>query len=243
VAGARIDGRPGVITLWQFPPALGLANASPFCMKVETWLRLAGLEYRVRHALLPMRAPLGKLPYVEDGGRRIPDSSRIVAELSRAHGIDLDARLDARGRVVAHACARMVEEHLYWALVYSRWIDPRYWPAMRQASFGSLPPGPRGAVAAFARRKITRDARGHGLALHEVDEIYRRGAEDITALAGLLGGQPYVMGSEASNLDATVYAFLANCWEVPIDSPLKTAVGAHPNLVAYCARLKLRCFG
>lgn len=231
-----------MITLWQFAPSLGVPSASPFCMKVETWLRLAGLEYQARSALLPVQAPLGKLPFVEDGGRKIPDSSRIVAELSQAHGIDLDARLDARGRAVAHACAKMVEEHLYWALVYSRWIDPRYWPAMRQASFGSLPPGARSAVAAFARRKITRDARGHGLALHAPEEIYRRGAADIAALADLLGGQPYMMGAEATNLDATVYAFLANCWEVPIDSPLKAAVGSHSNLVAYCARLKLRCF-
>jgi glutathione S-transferase len=231
-----------VITLWQFEPSLGVPNASPFCMKVETWLRLAGLQYQARTALLPMQAPLGKLPYVEDGGRRIPDSSRIVAELSRAHDVDLDAWLDPRARATAHACAKMVEEHLYWALVYTRWIHPEYWPAMRAASFGKLAPGLRGAIAGFARRKISRDARGHGLALHEVAEIYRRGAADIAALAALLAEQDYMMGAQPSNLDATVYAFLANCWEVPIDSPLKAAVGGHPNLVAYCGRMKSRCF-
>jgi glutathione S-transferase len=231
-----------VITLWQFEPALGVPNASPFCMKVETWLRLAGLEYRVRTALLPVRAPLGKLPYVEDGKRKIADSSCIVAELSKAHGVDLDAGLDARARATAHACAKMVEEHLYWAMVYTRWVHPGYWPAMREASFGKLPPGLRGAIARFARGKITRDARGHGLALHDVDEIYRRAAADIAVLATLLAEQDYMMGAQPRNLDATVYAFLANCWEVPIDSPLKAAVDGHPNLVAYCGRMKSKLF-
>jgi hypothetical protein len=32
-----------LITLHQFAPAFGLPNASPFCMKLETYLRMAGL--------------------------------------------------------------------------------------------------------------------------------------------------------------------------------------------------------
>ncbi len=32
-----------MIVLYQFPPAFGLPNASPFCMKLETWLRMAQL--------------------------------------------------------------------------------------------------------------------------------------------------------------------------------------------------------
>ena len=34
------------IALHQFAPCFGLPNASPFCMNVEAYLRLAGLEYR-----------------------------------------------------------------------------------------------------------------------------------------------------------------------------------------------------
>lgn len=230
-----------MITVWQFAPALGVPNASPFCMKLLVWLRLAGLEYQVR-STVPMRAPLGKLPYVEDGGRRIADSGCIIEELSRSHGVDLDARLDPRTRAIAHACTRMVEEHLYWSLLYSRWLDPASWPALKQAFFGTLPPGARDALAALVRRKVRRDARGHGLSLHPPGEIYRRGAQDIDALAALLAEQPCMMGAEPVNLDATVYAFLANCWEVPLDTPLKAAVGRHANLVAYCGRMKMKYF-
>ena len=34
-----------MIKLYQFPPAFGLPNASPFCMKLETYLRMAGLPF------------------------------------------------------------------------------------------------------------------------------------------------------------------------------------------------------
>ncbi len=30
-----------MIRLFQFPPAMGLPNASGFCLKLETWLRMA----------------------------------------------------------------------------------------------------------------------------------------------------------------------------------------------------------
>jgi hypothetical protein len=34
-----------VIRLYQYAPAFGLPNASPFCMKLETYLRMAQLPF------------------------------------------------------------------------------------------------------------------------------------------------------------------------------------------------------
>lgn len=36
-----------MLTLYQFEPAWGLPNASPFCMKLETYFRMANLDYQV----------------------------------------------------------------------------------------------------------------------------------------------------------------------------------------------------
>ncbi len=36
-----------MIKLFQFAPAFGLPNASPFCMKLETYLRMAGLPFQL----------------------------------------------------------------------------------------------------------------------------------------------------------------------------------------------------
>lgn len=49
------EDRP-MIKLYQFEPAFGLANASPFCMKLETYLRMADLPFEIPCARLSHRA-------------------------------------------------------------------------------------------------------------------------------------------------------------------------------------------
>ena len=52
------------IELYQFAPAFGLPNASPFCMKMETWLRMAGLPFTIPAPNFSHfgKAPKGKMP-------------------------------------------------------------------------------------------------------------------------------------------------------------------------------------
>jgi hypothetical protein len=41
-----------------FAPAFGLPNASPFCMELETWLRMAGLPFElVNDGMRLVKAP------------------------------------------------------------------------------------------------------------------------------------------------------------------------------------------
>ena len=47
---------------------------------------------------------------------------------------------------------------------------------------------------------------------------------------------------QPSSYDATAYAFLANVLWSPLDSDAKDALRAHPNLVAFCERMKAAYF-
>jgi glutathione S-transferase len=230
------------IQLHQFPAHLGMPNLSPFCMKVETWLKLAGLPYEIKWQPNPRKGPVGKLPYIVDDGEIVCDSERIIAHLSRKHGIDLDAGLSAPQRALARVIQRMLDEHTYWGVLYSRWLDPAGWAQFRGVVFGALPPPLRRPVSALVQKKLRRYAWSQGLGRHPPDEIYARIGQDLQALSALLGDQPFFMGAQPRTLDASAYAILGNCWEAGIDPVLKPMLGQHPNLVAYCARMRARCF-
>lgn len=231
-----------MIKLIQFPPAFGLPNPSPFCMKVEVLLKMAGLDYRCVNTGNPRRGPKRKLPAIDDDGILIGDSELIRRHLEQKYGVDFDAGLDPPARGVAHAFGRMLEERTYWPGVYSRWIDERYWPAARDALFKDLPPVVRGVLPAVFRRRLRRSLYLQGMGRHTREEMYAMGAADIDAVAAHLGDKPCFMGERATGVDATVFAFVAAMTVPPLATPLKAAALRHANLVAYVDRMMTRYF-
>lgn len=231
-----------MITLYQFPTAFGLPNLSPFCMKVETYLRMAGLAYRCDNRGLLQKAPKGKLPFIDDDGSRIADSTFIIEYLQRKYGDPFDAPLAPRQRALGVVIRRLLEENLYWALIYLRWIDDAGFAAARQAFFAALPAPLRLIVPPLARRSVRQEIHGHGLGRHRPEEIMAIGCTDLTALAELLGEQAYFLGDAPTTLDASAYAFLANILVFPEDSPLARHARSLPALPAYCRRMRERYF-
>jgi glutathione S-transferase len=234
-----------LITLHQFDPAFGLPNASPFCMKLETWLRMAQLPFDApRMTLADMRkAPKGKMPYIVDNGRVVSDSTFIIDYLKTTYGDKLDAWLSTEQRAVAVAFQRLLEENLYWAVVYTRWIEPAGWVLTRDVFFANLPTPLKWVVPPLARRGIRQELHGHGMGRHSQREIYAIGQRDITALADFLGDKPFFMGDMPCSLDATAYGFLTNLLWVPVESPLKQHARQYPQLEAYCQRMRSRYYG
>src|SRR4051812_34985769 len=86
-----------MITLYAFGPAFGLPDPSPFVTKAEMLLKLAGLPYRTDTGGF-RKAPKGKLPYIDDDGTIVADSTFIRFHLERKHGIDLRRRVEPRAK-------------------------------------------------------------------------------------------------------------------------------------------------
>src|SRR5438067_6975066 len=101
-----------MITLFTFGPAFGLPDPSPFVTKAEVSLKMAGLPYRTDTTGLS-RAPKGKLPYIDDDGQRVADSTFIRLHIEKKYGFDFDRGLTAKQGATAWAFEKMVEEQLY----------------------------------------------------------------------------------------------------------------------------------
>ena len=112
-----------MITLYGFGAGFGLPEISPFVTKTEVQLKMAGLAYRKEKAM-PPASPKGQLPYIDDEAESIADSTFIRAHIEGKYGFDFDAPLNLQQRAQAWAFERMIEHHVYWALVGARWVDP-----------------------------------------------------------------------------------------------------------------------
>lgn len=231
-----------MIELYKFNPAFGLPDPSPFCMKVETFLRMTDMEYRTVQLTDPHRGPKGKLPFIRDGMEVVPDSGFIVSYLIKRYKCPIDDHLNPTQRATGVAINRMLDEHLYWAIVYSRWMDETTWPLVRKQFFGGLPIVVRQLIPVFARHQVKQQLRGHGMGRHDPGEIYELATDDLRAVSNLLGEQDYIFGSRPVSYDATIYAFLAGIIETTLETPLKQEATKHSNLVAYCRRMKNRYF-
>ena len=233
--GEHMFGDP--VTLHVFPESWGL-NPSPFCLKVETYCRMAGISFN-SIPTLPFRAPRGKLPFMSNGKERIPDSGLIIAYLQQHYGDPLDQDLNAEQKALGHLIRRCCEESLYFVLLYHRWIDPDGWKIIKPTFFGSMPFLLRDVVASLARRGARRALHDQGYGRHTLAEVLTLGAADLSAIALMLATRDFVVADHPTSYDATLYAFLANILRAPLNDALKASVQQHANLVAYVDRMDL----
>lgn len=220
-------------------PVWGLQSPSPFCLKLETWLRMAGIPYDPISLDKPPQSKTGKVPYLLlNNGATLADSNLIIRTLASERGMDLDGRQTPEEQARVHAILRLVEESLYFAAVWERWMLPECWPITRDGYFGNLPGPLRTVFAGLVRRKLKAALHGQGTLRYEPDEIAARGAADIRALSALLGQQAFFEGEQPGVADAAVYGALANLLGFPARTALKSAAEACPNLVAFCRRIE-----
>ncbi|NOT13021.1 MAG: glutathione S-transferase family protein [Methylococcaceae bacterium] len=231
-----------MIKLHQFARTWGIPNLSQFCVKLETYLRMTKLPYEIVETL-PLKAPRGKLPYIEDNGNKLADSRLILNYLKSTYGNSLDMHLTPEQQGIATAFQRLLEEHLYWIGMVSRWnYTEDNWQTNKQAIFGVLPPVIRDVAASLYRIRIKSQIKGHGIGRLTHKEIFELGKEDIDSLAHFLGSKSYFMGDKPSSLDASAYGILINTLGCPIESPIKDYARQQTNLLQYCQRMQAEFF-
>jgi len=136
----------------------------------------------------------------------------------------------------------LFEEHLYWLVVFSRWVEPANWPVTRKAFFGNVPILLRGFVASIIQKKMLKYLHAQGAGRHRPEEVYQLGIDDLQALNTFLNEHQFLLRDVPTSIDACGYAFLANILEPPIASPLQDYAKSQPNIVRYCAQMKERFY-
>jgi glutathione S-transferase len=225
-----------MITLYCFGRGPGLPDFSPFVVKTMLLLKLASLDYVEDHSGF-QRAPKGKLPYIDDDGTIVADSTLIRWHIETTRGIDLDRGLTQEQRAIAWAAEKMCEDHLYWIAVRGRWLDDANFARGQAHLFDSAPPLLRPILRNLVRGRVRKALNAQGTGRYTDEEATRLGLRDIETLATLLGDKSYFFGDKPCGADATFFAFIAAGLSPIWESPLRDAAKNAPNIVAYRDRI------
>jgi glutathione S-transferase len=230
-----------VITLYTFGPYFGLPDGSPFVTKALLLLKMSGLAFKEdRNGYA--KAPKGKLPYIDDDGKKIADTNFIRFHLEKTYNIDFDTGLSPEQKAIGWALEKMCEEHLYWLVLGERWFDEENYQKGPAHFFDNVPAPIRPLIKTVVRRKVRRDAFGQGLSRHSKTERAQLAQRGIDTAATLLGDKPFFFGDSPLGTDATLGSFMMACLCPVFNSDCREAAESHANLVAYRNRIVARYF-
>ncbi len=231
-----------MIEFYRFGPAWGFPDPSPFVLKLELWLKMAGIEYQDVVDGDTRMAPKNKIPYIKLDGEVIGDSELIIDALKQQFGDTLDNDLTAEQEATSHLLIRLMHDSFYWALLHYRWVEDNGWEQVRQALFGNLPPPMKWLVPPLIRRGVIRSLDGQGFGRHTNEEKLTMAKHDVDTIETMLGDQQFFIGDQPRTVDATVQAFLISFLGPPIDNPVKQYLLSKPKLLDYYQRMNQRFY-
>ncbi|KAK6295307.1 hypothetical protein J4Q44_G00345330 [Coregonus suidteri] len=228
------------IILHQFSrPKSGVPSLSPFCLKMETYLRMVDLPYQ--NYFDGKLSPQGKMPWIEYNQEQVSGTEFIIDFLEQKLGVSLDKNLSPPEKAVSQAVTKMVEEHFYWTIAYCQWVDNLEETQKMLAVSGPLSDLLKWILSHLTGGIVKREMYGHGIGRFTKEQVYALMEKDMRTLATLLGDKKYLMGPKLSLVDATVFSHLAPAmWTLPGTRPEQLIKGELINLAIYCERIRRR---
>jgi glutathione S-transferase len=227
-----------MIELVTLPPAFGMRNVSPFCLKIEMLLKQLDMPFTMSSERDPRKAPKGKLPFVIIDGKQIADSELITEYLNEISNGKVFAALSDEQKGVGLALTRLAEDHLYWLMVASRWLDDEWWPNIANGFFGFVPGLLRGFVSGLARKQVAKTYDLQGLGRHTLEEQKGFARRDLDALQGALPKQGFLFGPQPGIYDFTVAAMLAGIYDNQPVTWLTLLAADYDDLRRYAERVQ-----
>lgn len=227
-----------MITLYQFPKTATFPNLSPFCVKLETYLKMANIPYDVVLTTKTDKSPKGKMPYIKYNDVMMSDSSFIIEKLMQDFGDSTETHLSPALKAQGLAIQRLCEDHLAYALMYFRWIDDTSWPFFKEIVFGKMPTPLKLAIPKIVQKGVRTKLKENGILDHSRDEILQLSKQNLKALSDILGDQKFFFGDRPTLTDAIVFAFVGMIHFENFDNPLKTILKGFPELKNHSENMK-----
>ncbi|KAI5093050.1 failed axon connections-like [Silurus meridionalis] len=228
----ELDSTDSII-LHQFSRPAVSPSLYPFCLKIETYLRMVDLPYQTYFD--GRLSAQSTMPWIEYNHERVSGTEFIIEFLEKKLGVSLNRSLSAEDKAIAHTITKMVEEHLHWTLAYCQWVE-NVEETRHMLSVCDLL---QWSVCELNGSLVKREMFCHGIGHFNSHLIHTLLERDLRSLSTLLGDKKYIMGSKLSSVDAAVFGHLAQAmWTLPGSRPEQLIKGELPNLARYCERIR-----
>ena len=214
-------------------------------LKIETFFKLHGIPYENVNHNSRLNIKKVQFPYVEINGVEIGYTD-ILTKLADKFEKNLTAHLTPEQVNVEHAMIKMVENHLYWAVMDWKTEHPdntvKGYKINLPTYLDSKLPLP---ILNFhykmnVCKKTQKKTKGQGFS-----DLLGHAKNDMKVLSDTLGEKEFMFGAEPSLLDLTLFSVLAQLTTVEesVGCPLRDHMTEHhANLVGLVARMKDRAW-
>lgn len=232
----RLAGRDypkDTVILYQIKRGPYAPSMSPFCVKLETYLRMNKIPYQ--NVFSYKTGPKGKIPFIEYNDNVYSDSGFIIKHFNSEMGIVRDDGLNPEQKATAHALKKMAEEHMYWLVILCRW---EFYRTETARTLTQLP----GLMVWEIGRRTRNMTYAQGIGRHSQSEVELLLEEDLTAISDFLGAKQFILGEEPTQLDCAIFGQLSQVkWHIPENCKARRLLeNTLTNLNDYCERMKTR---
>merc|ERR1719508_575326 len=234
------------VYLYQSSRTPQIPSIAPPELKLESWLKLHGISYENVDHKAKLTSKRGTLPFIELNGEEVTDVATFQT-LSEKFGKDMSSHLTQEQKIVEHAMIKMVENHLFWAIM--QWRTSIADNTLKAYNV-HLPTflaskAPLGLLDLYFKFNICKKVRKQVIS-QGFQNIEQLGKNDLNVLSAMLDENEFLFGAEPAILDLVVYSHLAQLvmvveeYPCPLRDFLKESC---KSLVGLVNRMKDRCWG
>jgi len=210
-----------VVVLHQFPRAKKSPNFSPYCMKLETFLRVYKIDFIVEegHAL---KGPTKQAPWITFNGENIGDSHVCIKLLADKFKINYNPGLTEAEESVSESFRAIIEDRLIPMVALDRFFWHK-WDDYKDITPNLFPP-----MLQFATNFLWNHV-GKGLKSKSPfgtltpEQLANRSYSTLKLLSQYLGTKKFFFGDTMSILDMIVFGYTTELLNEPeaLDKNLK----------------------
>jgi len=185
-------------------------DTSPFVLKVECYLDLIQVKYKKSEGS-PLKAPRGKMPFINVKGVCVTDSEQIINYLRKnVKDLHEGIKFNTEQKHIIYLIETLLSSSIYWTILQQSYCDEAQWPVTKaKTAEASNNVVSKAVFPGIVKSFIGKQLKKQGYGRMTSKEVARKGLKDVEAIEAMLeSSDPFFMGEKPTLIDIQIFSFL-----------------------------------